>query len=139
MLDRAEPHDRVLDAGLPLRSLARPASAGWRGCHRLMAQAPMSVRDGTDRHEALCDMDSVPHDHCDCGLPMAPGGDRCTLCDLDGLDPKVHRAGGRASDLKWDGKSYPSWRRRRLAVPNPDGLIALVTAILRPPVEASRG
>jgi hypothetical protein len=104
-----------------------------------MAQGAAISREGLSGEAGLCEMGNRPHAHCHCGLPMPPGGGQCALCQLEGLDPKVLRRPNGAKSLRWDGRSYPSRRRRRIAAPDPDGLIALLTAILRPPVEAGGG
>jgi hypothetical protein len=107
------------------RAKRRPAEMGGPTLGRRM-----HVPDAIERHAALCELGEDPHDHCECGLPMAPGADRCPMCREEGLDP-IGRASG--SDLHWDGKSYPSRRRRRLGNSDPDGYIALLSAIVRPP------
>jgi hypothetical protein len=104
-----------------------------------MVLSSQTPTDAAAHHSALCEMGERPHDHCDCGLPMPLSARRCTLCRLEGLEPKVGRPTPDTTCLRWDQRSYPSRRRRRLAAPDPDGLIALLVAILRPPTESSHG
>lgn len=85
-----------------------------------------------DRHADLCVLGDRPHDHCICGMPMAPGADRCVLCDLEGLAPVIRRPPPDPATDGWDGRSYPSRRQHRLSAPISDGLIALLKAVFDP-------
>jgi hypothetical protein len=88
------------------------------------------VPDTLERHATLCELGGSPHDHCECGLPMAVGADLCAVCMAEGLDPIGPAP---RSDLQWDGKSYHSRRCRRLVTSDPDGYMAVLAAILRAP------
>jgi hypothetical protein len=77
-----------------------------------------------------CELGSIRHEHCVCGLPMAVGARCCRLCVKEGLDlDQVVR--GDDGDL-WDGTSRPSRRRRPKPGPNPLGYVVLLSAILDP-------
>jgi hypothetical protein len=83
------------------------------------AKVPVYERSGSDTCEPRnCEMGHRPHDHCECGLPMALGASRCRLCELEGLSPI------------W---SHPSRRQRRVVGPDRRAYWSLLAAVLTPP------
>jgi len=77
-----------------------------------------------------CELGAEPHEHCVCGLPMAPGAPCCHLCVQERLDLDQVVASDDADP--WDGSSRPSRRRRLRPGPNPLGYVVLLSAILDP-------
>jgi hypothetical protein len=77
-----------------------------------------------------CDLGSIRHEHCVCGLPMTAGARCCRLCVQEGLDLDQIDLGNDAE--LWDGISRPSRRRRPRPGPNPLGYVVLISAILDP-------
>ncbi len=72
----------------------------------------------------FCALAGRPHLHCACGLPMAAGDATCALCALEGLAPL-----GRSA-MSWDGSSYPSRRRHRIACLSEDSYGLLLRVVL---------
>ena len=63
---------------------------------------------------------------------MAIGADRCVQCNREDLAPvRVGRAAAGGAD-RWDGRSYPSRRRRRVANPDPDVYVRFLAVVLGP-------
>jgi hypothetical protein len=91
------------------------------------------LADGLICHPDQCELGVRPHDHCVCGLPMALGADRCALCDHEDLAPAVARPAPHPLADRWDGRSYPSRRRRRVAGSDPDAYQRLLAVVLRSP------
>jgi hypothetical protein len=87
---------------------------------------------------ALCALGTRPHAHCICGLPKPIGAALCALCRREGL--VVVPLGASDYEDEWDGRRYPSLRRRRFA--DSAGYEGLLAAILSPapaPVQARNG
>jgi hypothetical protein len=81
-------------------------------------------------HPRLCVEGRKPHEHCVCGLPMAPGAATCELCQLEGLEPERSLTDDERE--AWDGRRYASWRRRRRVGPSPARYTSLLAAIFAP-------
>ncbi len=88
-------------------------------------------REETDRcHPRSCELGTRQHQHCSCGLPMRVGAAVCRWCDAEGLDPTPETEMSDADPLAWDGRTYPSRRRRRISAPEDEGLRRLLVAVL---------
>jgi hypothetical protein len=89
-------------------------------------------REETDRcHARSCEVGTRRHQHCCCGLPMRGGAAVCRWCDAEGLDPTPDGEMPDEEDpFAWDGRRYPSRRRRRISAPDEEGLRRLLVAVL---------
>ena len=76
--------------------------------------------DGSDRNCATVEL----HRHCVCGLPMTLDAEVCDLCLSEGLIEE----GPLESDV-WDGKTYPSRRRKRQPSRHPENYLLLAKAV----------
>jgi hypothetical protein len=94
-----------------------------------LAGAP---REEPTCHPDKCELGEQPHGHCVCGLPMAVGADRCLQCDHEDLAPVRVRSSAPSDADRWDGRSYPSRRRRRVANPDPDVYQRFLAVVLGP-------
>lgn len=95
--------------------------------------SPTAGAVGESCDPRLCALADRKHVHCVCGIPMPPGAALCALCLAEGLDPIEPKPLERGDDpLAWDGLSYPSRRRRRIHVAEPEFHLQLVERILQP-------
>ena len=100
---------------------------------------PPAGASGGSCDPRLCAFAARDHAHCCCGIPMQKGAALCALCLAEGLDPIESPPDERGDDpLEWDGVSYPSRRRRRIHVGDPEFHLQLVERVLQPGSEEER-